>query len=332
VGMIVRAASPQQTGFVLIGRNEGDRLKAAIRSLLPLNVPVVYVDSGSTDGSLAFAQLLGVTALPLNLEIPFTAARARNASVAELLRLHPDLTYVHFMDGDCILEAGWLETAQRLMGKNAKLAVVCGIRKELDPSRSVYNWMCDIEWNQPEGEATACGGDALFRVAAFKQAGGYNPDLLAGEEPELCLRIRTNGWQIWRSRQIMTHHDAAMTKFAQFWKRAVRSGYGQTKVALMHRGSGKNIWIKESLRPLAYAIIPLIALLSTAIVGPWGLLLLLIYPLQITRIAKRMGPGSLRSWMYGALITLAKFAETQGTLALLKDLALGRQRKIIEYK
>ena len=41
---------------------------------------IVYVDSGSTDGSIACAQSLGVESCPeLDLSIPFTAARARNA-------------------------------------------------------------------------------------------------------------------------------------------------------------------------------------------------------------------------------------------------------------
>jgi cellulose synthase/poly-beta-1,6-N-acetylglucosamine synthase-like glycosyltransferase len=326
------AGEPVETGFVLIGRNEGDRLKAAIRSLLPLNVPMVYVDSGSTDGSVEFAKSVGVITVPLNLDVPFTAARARNAGFAELLKRHRGLAFVHFMDGDCILEPGWLDKALQLMRGNSRLAVVCGIRKELDPSRSIYNWMCDIEWNQPEGEATACGGDALFRVTAFQEANGYNPNLLAGEEPELCLRLREKGWTIWRSSQTMTRHDAAITRFSQFWKRGVRSGYGQAKVALIHRNSDKNIWFKESVRPLAYAMIPILALVLAFFFGPWGLAPLIVFPVQIARIARRMGPGVLNSWRYGLLITVAKFAETQGTLALLKDVVFGKQRKIIEYK
>jgi glycosyltransferase involved in cell wall biosynthesis len=40
---------------VAIGRNEGDRLKACLRSVVDVAALVVYVDSGSTDDSVAFA-------------------------------------------------------------------------------------------------------------------------------------------------------------------------------------------------------------------------------------------------------------------------------------
>jgi hypothetical protein len=38
-------------GIVVIGRNEGDRLTRCLQSLQMENLPVIYVDSGSTDGS-----------------------------------------------------------------------------------------------------------------------------------------------------------------------------------------------------------------------------------------------------------------------------------------
>jgi glycosyltransferase involved in cell wall biosynthesis len=321
-----------KTGIVLIGRNEGERLKACIRSITPLNMPTVYVDSGSTDGSREFAQSAGINVVGLDLSIPFTAARARNTGFDELLRQFPQVNAVHFVDGDCTLETGWLKTATDFLSANPRAAVVCGIRKEIHPTASIYNWICDLEWNQPAGETDACGGDALFRVEPFRQAGGFNSTLLAGEEPELCLRLRENRWQIWRLGDIMTRHDAAMTRFSQYWKRAVRSGYGQSRVAFMHRQSSRNIWVRQSIRPLVYALIIPLSLALAFMFGPWGFLLLLVFPLQVLRIAQRRDLMDWKSWAYGSLMMVAKLAETQGTLALLKDIVTGRTRKIIEYK
>ena len=36
----------------------------------------------------------------------------------------------------------------------------------------------------------------LVRVEAFEAVGGFRPELIAGEEPELCMRLREKGWKI----------------------------------------------------------------------------------------------------------------------------------------
>ena len=54
------------------------------------------------------------------------------------------------------------------------------------------------------GAARACGGDALMRTAALAEVGGYDPNLIAGEEPELCVRLRAAGWQIYTLDREMT--------------------------------------------------------------------------------------------------------------------------------
>jgi len=51
------AASPK-IGVVVIGRNEGERLKRCLQSVRGRAACVVYVDSGSTDDSLASGRTL----------------------------------------------------------------------------------------------------------------------------------------------------------------------------------------------------------------------------------------------------------------------------------
>lgn len=207
-------------GVVVIGRNEGQRLERCLVSLAHGADKVMYVDSGSTDGSLQLAANLGVAVLALDMSIPFTAARARNEGFAALQRLLPSMQLVQFVDGDCEVNASWLATAQAFLEQHPAVAVVCGRRRERFPQRSVYNLLCDLEWDTPVGEAKACGGDALMRADAFAAVGGFRPDLIAGEEPELCVRLRANGWKIWRLAAEMTLHDAGMTRFTQWWRRS----------------------------------------------------------------------------------------------------------------
>ncbi len=232
-------------GAVVIGRNEGDRLRICLESILHLAVQTVYVDSGSTDSSVKMARDIGVEVVQLDMSIPFTAARARNEGFNRLLELEPGISYVQFVDGDCEMQHSWSEAALCFLQQHEYVAVVCGRRRERFPERSIYNLLCDIEWNTPIGEAKACGGDAMMRVQAFSGVQGFRNNLIAGEEPELCVRLRQAGWKIWRLVEEMTLHDAAMNRFSQWWKRSVRAGYAFAEGAAIHGAPPVGHWVEE---------------------------------------------------------------------------------------
>jgi len=212
-------------GVVVIGRNEGERLNRCLISVAQTGAKIIYVDSGSTDNSVQLARDLGHHVLELDMSVPFTAARARNEGFAYLVRLYPQIDYVQFIDGDCEMQPGWLLHAASFMKKNVSAVMVCGRLRERYPERSVYNMLCDIEWDAPPGISGACGGIAMVRVDDFRREGGYRADMIAGEEPELCVRFRKKGKEIWRLDVEMALHDAAMMHFHQWWRRAVRGGY-----------------------------------------------------------------------------------------------------------
>ena len=197
-------------GVVAIGRNEGRRLIDCLASIRPHTHDLVYVDSGSTDGSAVVAERFGALVVNLDLARPFTAARARNEGFEALKTQKPNIRFVQFIDGDCTLAQGWLDAAIAFLKQHEDVAVVCGRLRERYPERSIYNRLCDFEWDTPIGEALACGGNALIRVKAFSAVGGFRPQLIGGEEPELCLRLRERGWKIWRLCAEMGLHDADM--------------------------------------------------------------------------------------------------------------------------
>jgi glycosyltransferase involved in cell wall biosynthesis len=319
-----------EIGIVVIGRNEGQRLLDCFVSLRSRASGIVYVDSGSTDGSAAAAEQLGAFVVRLDMAQPFTAARARNEGFAAIMTLKPNVRFVQFIDGDCELASTWLEAALAFIAKQNDIAVVCGRRRERYPERSVYNRLCDIEWNTPIGEASACGGDSLVRVAAFKEAGGFQSQLVAGEEPELCARLRNRGWKVWRLDAEMTRHDAAIAHFGQWWARTVRSGYGYAEVSKLHSRFG--VHGKEIMRAIFWVgLMPLVIGFGT-VVHPSLLLVALIYPLQICRVALRIGPATVDTWVYALFIMLAKFAEIEGILKFYWSRWRGRGGELIEYK
>jgi glycosyltransferase involved in cell wall biosynthesis len=322
-------------GVVIIGRNEGERLMRCIRSVLGTATGVVYVDSGSTDGSVEAARNLGADVVPLDTSIPFTAARARNAGFRRLIEAHPTIEYVQFVDGDCELATGWIETARQELDTRPEVAVACGRRRERFPERSAYNRLCDIEWDTPVGEASACGGDALVRASALKQVNGFCDALIAGEEPELCSRLRAAGWKVVRLGSEMTAHDAAMTRFGQWWRRTVRAGYAYAAVSRLRGPERSRIWVREFRSNWFWGAVLPLAVLAAAPFFPWVLILLLGYPVlgfRAYRGRRKRGDDAPTARLYAAFCALAKFPMALGQARYYRDRLFGSTRAIIEYK
>lgn len=318
------------TGAVVIGRNEGARLLRCLASLDGLQGRLVYVDSASTDGSVAAAREFGAEVVMLDMARPFTAARARAEGFAQLQALAPALEYVMFVDGDCEVEAGWLEAATGFLAGHPEFAVACGRRRERSPEASRYNALADREWDTPIGEAASCGGDAVMRVAALREVGGFDPAMIAGEEPELCRRLRSAGWRIMRLGVPMTVHDAAMTRLDQWWLRAVRSGFGYAQAC--HRTSGGGgeppLYWRELARAVGWAgFLPAAAVVLAL---TWHPVLLLVWPAivgaQYLRMAKRAGRDA------AALATIGKYAELAGALRYVFRVLRGSAGGTIVYK
>jgi GT2 family glycosyltransferase len=322
-----------KAGVVAIGRNEGNRLKACIQSVTGTSALVVYVDSGSIDGSIDLAKSAGVDVVALDMNTPFTAARARNEGFTRLRQLAPQLPYVQFVDGDCEIDQLWINAAVAFLDDHPDVAVVCGRRRERFPDRSIYNKFCDIEWDTPIGKVSGCGGDAMIRADAFERVGGYRADLIAGEEPELCLRLRAAGSLIWRLDQEMTIHDADMTHFRQWWRRMIRSGYAFAQSSYLHGKTPERFCVWESRRAWLWGLwIPLTCAALILLCGKWGLLALMIYPLQVCRRLSRVSGGMYDRLLIVVFELLGRFPEMVGQADFMRDRLLGRAGKIIEYK
>lgn len=325
-------------GIVAIGRNEGDRLVRCITSARKSGRPVVYVDSGSTDGSLERARALGAEPLSLPLDGGFTAAKARNAGWKRLRGLHPEIAWVLFVDGDCELREGFVDVAAAYLATHPRVGVVCGRRRERHPDASPYNRLVDMEWDTPIGEVSACGGDAMIRVAALDATGGYDPTLIAGEDPELCLRMRRAGFTIARLDVEMTWHDAAMHHPSQWWRRTLRTGHAYAESAHLH-GRGPERYRVRQLRsalfwggalPIAACALapPTAGATLWAWIGGYGLLF------QRVRAARRArGDRSQDASLFAAACVLGKIplAVGAGTFAWNRWVRK-RRSELIEYK
>ncbi len=324
---------PSLLAVVVIGRNEGERLARCLASVVSTATRVVYVDSGSTDASVVLARSMNVEVIELDMSVPFTAARARNAGWRRVPEIAPEAAFVQFVDGDCEMLPNWLDIAQRHLHTHPGVAAVAGRLRERYPERSVYNQLCDMEWNTPVGQARAVGGIAMMRIAALTAVGGFRNDLIAGEEPELCVRLRAAGWRLWRLPIDMAWHDAEMTRFSQWWRRTVRSGFAFAQGAHLHGGPPERHWVRESRSAWFWGLgLPAGILLLAVALGPQALWLALAYPAQVLRLFLRQ-PGPRRARAARAFfLVLGKFAEVTGQLRFALARWRGTSGQLIEYK
>ncbi len=326
--------------IVVIGRNEGERLRQCLLAAIRGSGLVVYVDSGSNDGSPLLARSLGVEVVELDAASSYTAARARNAGFHFLLRRNaaPDSGFemVQFVDGDCELAEGWIKRAEAELTCRPEVAAVCGRRRERFSDNSIFNRLCDLEWDTPAGEVECFGGDVLIRVSAFSSAGGFNPELIAGEEPEFSVRLRQRGWKIVRLPAEMTLHDSNMTRFSQWWRRTLRSGHAYAEGAWMHGLEPERHWLHESLSIWLWGMaLPLSAAGVLCFSPRAALLMLAMYPALALKIyvrMRRLGRGNRDALLYACFCVLGKFPQALGQIRFHAGKWAGRRSRLIEYK
>jgi GT2 family glycosyltransferase len=224
----------------------------------------------------------------------------------------PLARWVQFVDGDCELIDGWILAARTFLDEQAEVACVCGVLRERFPEHSIYNRIADQAVTLPSGPIEACGGIVMLRVDVLERVGLFREDLVAGEEPELCVRLRRAGWKVWRLSIPMAWHDSAMTRFGQWWRRTRRVGYAYAQAVGMYGLSDAGAVRRAARAWIWGAVVPLGVLCAVAALGPWAMLLLLAYPLQILRSAASMGGRSIDRLCSAGFMMLGKFPELLG--------------------
>jgi len=307
-----------ELAVVVIGRNEGDRLAACLASLSDCTVPVTYVDSASTDGSVDRARMWAVDVVELDSSVPLSAARARNKGVQHVQVDSPSIRFVQFVDGDCELVPEWLSRALDTMKEDERVAVVCGRLREKHPERSIFNRLCDLEWRRPADGTPMFGGNAMIRVAAFSDVGGFDDRLAAGEEPDLCVRLREHGWTTARLAEDMAVHDASMMHFSQWWKRMDRGGYAFAESSARRRGERHAYGKRQSTSIWMWGLVmPVLAIGPAWWTSGLSLFLLCAYPLLFGRTTARTWRSGFRmpdAMLYAVFCLLAKWPQLAGQI------------------
>jgi len=330
--------SAPSLSVVVIGRNEGARLERCLQSVRAINgfpnLEIIYVDSGSSDGSCALARSLGCRVIELHSDRP-SAAMGRNAGWRAAIA-----PLILFLDGDTVLDPDFAARAAAAL-EDSSIAVVCGRRRELKPEASVYNRVLDLDWIAPPGICEYCGGDALMRRDALEAVSGYDDTLIAGEEPDMCRRMRGQGRQILHLDCPMTGHDLDMHRWRQYWRRAVRTGHAYAEVSARYAKTGLPLWRAESRANIKRGSFWTGAwLLGFAASAVW------LNPLPLLAVGAMMGVLAIRTarrfaWkspdrttllLYGLHSHFQQLPIFIGQLGYWRDRRRGARRRLIEYK
>jgi glycosyltransferase involved in cell wall biosynthesis len=324
---------------VVIGRNEGERLVRCLGSVRDMrgidgDIELVYADSGSKDGSPARAAAVGATVVAVESPHP-TAASGRNAGWRATAG-----EFVLFLDGDTLLNPHFARRALDAIEADDGIAGVWGHRREIHPERSIYNRVLDLDWIFKPGFTPYCGGDVLMRRSALEAVGGYDPSLIAGEEPELCRRLRGKGYRILHIDAPMTGHDMAMTRFRQYWRRAVRTGHAYAEVSRRFRDTDDPLWQRSRTRNLVrgpfWALTFALALAGSVVGRAWWpaaawLALSLVVAARTAWKVRWKSPDFVALFLYGLHSHLQHVPIFLGQLRF--ELGAKRaKRGLIEYK
>lgn len=314
---------------VVIGRNEGATLGDCLDQCRLQCRGFVYVDSGSTDDSPERARARGGEVLELGVLTPFRPGFARNRGFARVEQAAKEMEseFIQFVDADCVLQPGWVASAVAAMDADPRLEVVFGQLDEVDATSSPWKRMCQIEWSGPAGPAQWCGGIFLIRRDTFRAARGFREDLLAGEEPELCSRLRAQGGGIERLDVPMARHESHMLRFSQWLRREYRGGFMDFSVRIP---DGSQPFARERFQTYAWtlgwlalcAALVLAGSLPGGAAGAWlGLLVGVgLIPLQMlrqVRWCRRKGHDSESARIYGVLVVLLNWPKLVGQLCFL---------------
>jgi len=180
----------------------------------------------------------------------------------------------------------------------------------------------------------------MVRARVFLGLNGFNPQVIAAEDDEFCVRVRKSGLGIERLPLAMTRHDAAMTRFSEWWQRAVRSGHGFAQVGHLHpdhfRPERRRVWLYGLVQPLiALAGLALAiwgAVMAGALVIFAALSVYLLSWLRTVQGLRRAGLSAREAMHHALYLSLSKFPNLIGMLTYRWRRWQQREMHIIEYK
>lgn len=212
--------------------NEEARIGAAIESVLAalegIGGEVIVADGGSRDRTLAIATSYPVQVVQLEPSI-----RPSCGIGPQLGFQYSREPFICLMDGDMLLDSGFLPDALSYLSANPSAAGVTGHVEEMnDTSLEYVRRGRRVSPENRIGAIDRMNGGGLYRREAVEQAGYLSDRNLHGyEEFDLGLRLRARGWSLHRlDRRFVRHFGHAINAYALLlrrWKSGYLRGIGE---------------------------------------------------------------------------------------------------------
>lgn len=301
-------------------RRIAEALTSALRAAEPFGGEVVLADSGSTDRTLEIAATLPVRIV----QLADPSERSCGAG-AQLAFQQADGDYFYLLDGDMVLDPGFLPAAIAHLEAHPELAAVGGLVREMNVEGHEFQIRAaavrnDRNWRPGLVDRLDCGG--LYRVSAVRQVGHFaDRNLHAFEEFELAARLSAQGWKLARIDHPAVDHYGHQTEgYRMLWRR-FKSGYAGAAGEVL-RGALGRPHLPLVLRRLGHirnglAVMAWWAMLVACLVAPLslgaraaafaGLLLAPLALLSWRRGSPSLGLYSLVAWNVGAWSLITGF-------------------------
>jgi GT2 family glycosyltransferase len=208
-----------RTSFVIATRDRSEELCAVLVRLLDIgSCPIIVVDNGSRDGSVAAANRIAAGAAGRLTVIPLErneGAVARNIGVAQ-----SKTPYVAFCDDDSWWAPGATDLAEAIFDTYPTVGLLAA-RAVMWPQH-LDDPLVSLLAHSPLGRDPALPGpsilgfqacSAMVRKTAFDGVGGFSPILhFRGEEGLLAWDLASHGWDLCFCRALVAYHQPSPTR------------------------------------------------------------------------------------------------------------------------
>lgn len=253
---------------VIVNWNTKDFLEEAIRSVLfnadGLNLDIIIVDNGSTDGSLdMLAQKYPqVCVFPNSENVGFAKANNQAADVT-------NGEFLVLLNSDATLKPGALKALTDLYLTKPGAGIVGGTILNLDGSlqgtyadfptlgreflilsglgRLIFGSIYPSHTIKTQQMAIpvdyVVGACLLIRREAFEDIGGFDENyFMYAEEVDLCFRMKRKGWEVWYQPQAEIYHRGAGSSVHLPVKRELDLYRSRVQFAMKYHGL-ETAWI-----------------------------------------------------------------------------------------
>lgn len=195
-------------------------LVESIRREVSLEVDIVVVDNGSSDGTGELAQQLGCRLIKAPGRMFPSAARNFGAQ-------HCDSPVLVFLDADVIVTATWAREVERLAGDRDFLEGWSVTGESCHISKSPA-WI-ERFWFEPlrrNGRTFVNGANMIISRKAFETSSGFNSKLETGEDVEFSERAMQCGITVKLNPKLIVHHEGFPKDLKSFFEREKWHGVG----------------------------------------------------------------------------------------------------------